>query len=122
MEQAYWLDRTRASGALARAASCSKSRLVHFDLAGRYSVKAADSAGAQTIIVEPANAIHVAMPRAENASYYSRLEEGARFLASRSAGDTERNRHLSMANHYVKLRLAAEEGPLDRDNTVSNST
>lgn len=40
MEQRYWLDRKRASLKLARSATSSEARLVHYDLAGRYSVKA----------------------------------------------------------------------------------
>ena len=40
MEQAYWLSRKRASVQMARNADNSEARLVHYDLAGRYSVKA----------------------------------------------------------------------------------
>ena len=40
MEKAYLLGRKRASLKSARDATCSQSRLVHYDLAGRYSVKA----------------------------------------------------------------------------------
>jgi len=40
MEQAYWLTRKRASLKSAEAATSSIARLVHFDLAGRYSIKA----------------------------------------------------------------------------------
>jgi hypothetical protein len=41
MEQAHWLARKRASLANARAALTAEARLAHYDLAGRYSVKAA---------------------------------------------------------------------------------
>lgn len=41
MEQKYWLRRKRASVVKAYDATNSEARLVHFDLAGRYSVKAA---------------------------------------------------------------------------------
>jgi hypothetical protein len=41
MEKAYWLSRKRASLKLARNAATSEARLVHYDLAGRYAVKAA---------------------------------------------------------------------------------
>jgi hypothetical protein len=44
MENAYWLGRKRASLANARAASGAVARLIHYELAGRYSVKAANSA------------------------------------------------------------------------------
>ena len=40
MEQAYWLSRKRTSMKMARAAASSEARLVHYDLAGRYSLKA----------------------------------------------------------------------------------
>ena len=44
MEQTYWLGRKRASAANARIAGSSEARLAHLELAGRYSVKAADCA------------------------------------------------------------------------------
>lgn len=40
MEKAYWLSRKRASLKLARDAASSEARLIHYDLAGRYSLKA----------------------------------------------------------------------------------
>ena len=40
MEKAYWLSRKRASLGLAERAASSEARLVHYDLAGRYSLKA----------------------------------------------------------------------------------
>jgi hypothetical protein len=40
MERAYWLTRKRASLKSAEAATNSLARLVHYDLAGRYSLKA----------------------------------------------------------------------------------
>jgi hypothetical protein len=40
MEKAYWLSRKRASLKLAQNAAGSEARLIHYDLAGRYSVKA----------------------------------------------------------------------------------
>lgn len=40
MERAYWLTRKRASLKSAEAATSSQARLVHYDLAGRYSLKA----------------------------------------------------------------------------------
>lgn len=42
MEQAYWLGRKRTSAANAKRASSAEARLAHLDLAGRYSIKAAD--------------------------------------------------------------------------------
>ena len=40
MEQEYWLSRKRASVQMARNATNSEARLVHYELAGRYSLKA----------------------------------------------------------------------------------
>jgi hypothetical protein len=48
MEKAYWLGRKRASLKMARDAVSSQARLVHYDLAGRYSLNAA-SATTQTV-------------------------------------------------------------------------
>lgn len=41
MGKEYWIDRKRAAIAMARAATSAEARLIHYDLAGRYSVKAA---------------------------------------------------------------------------------
>ena len=54
MEQAYWLSRKRASVQMARDATTSEARLVHYDLAGRYSVKALS---AETLAIDLADAL-----------------------------------------------------------------
>ena len=41
MSKEYWIGRKRAAIAMARAASSSEVRLIHYELAGRYSIKAA---------------------------------------------------------------------------------
>jgi hypothetical protein len=41
MEKTYWIGRKRAAMAMARGATSSEARLIHYDLAGRYSVMAA---------------------------------------------------------------------------------
>lgn len=46
MDQAYWLKRKRASVVKANEATSARARLAHFDLAGRYSIKAAIAAPA----------------------------------------------------------------------------
>ena len=43
LEQGYWLRRKREELAMAWKATSARARLIHFDLAGRYSVKAANS-------------------------------------------------------------------------------
>lgn len=91
MEQAYWLGRKRISAANARGAASAEARLVHLDLAGRYSVKAAAAA-----------------PPPGDPAYYERLETGARWLAARAAEGCERQGHLGNANRYARLRLDAD--------------
>jgi hypothetical protein len=105
MEQAYWLGRKRASIANARRAGGAEARLVHLDLAGRYSIKAAAAAS-------PAEqqGVRLALPLPESAAeHYERLETGARWLAARSQDERAREEHLGMANRYARLRLAAAE-------------
>ena len=41
MKKNYWLRRKRAAMAMARAAATSQARLIHYELAGRYSIRAA---------------------------------------------------------------------------------
>jgi hypothetical protein len=41
MEKKYWLRRNKAAAAMARGATSAEARLIHFDLAGRYSLMAA---------------------------------------------------------------------------------
>ena len=52
-DQAYWLRRKRASVAKANIATSAEARLAHFDLAGRYSIKAADAAEGDPLIDAP---------------------------------------------------------------------
>jgi hypothetical protein len=54
MEKAYWLGRKRASLKLAQNAVSAEARLVHYDLAGRYSVKAHS---AETQAIDLASAV-----------------------------------------------------------------
>ena len=41
MEKSYWIGRKRAAMAMARRAATAESRLIHYELAGRYSIRAA---------------------------------------------------------------------------------
>jgi hypothetical protein len=43
MEKTYWLSRKRASLAMAKNAAGAEARLIHYDLAGRYSLNAASA-------------------------------------------------------------------------------
>jgi hypothetical protein len=47
MERAHWLSRKRASLAMAQNALSAEARLIHYELAGRYSVKAANTPRSQ---------------------------------------------------------------------------
>jgi hypothetical protein len=106
MEQAYWLGRKRASVANARRAGGAEARLVHLDLAGRYSIKAAAAA---TLPEQEGAHPALPLPDSAEAEHYQRLETGARWLASRSPDTGAREEHLGMANRYARLRLAAAE-------------
>ena len=44
MENRYWIARKRGAMTMARRAVSAEARLIHYDLAGRYSVMAAQSA------------------------------------------------------------------------------
>ena len=63
MERAYWISRKRASLKAAESATGAQAKLVHYELAGRYSVKAAFE---ETMLVDLADslppAIHAAKP------------------------------------------------------------
>ena len=52
MEKQYWLSRKRASLAMARNAASSRARLVHYDLAGRYSINAMSAQTAAIDLVD----------------------------------------------------------------------
>jgi hypothetical protein len=115
MEQSYWLRRTRAAAAMARRARSSEARLVHLDLAGRYSIKAAMAPPLQQAPdARPALSLRGPEPGAADTgaayggmAYYEQLETGARWLATRATGAAERDEHITMANRYARLRLDA---------------
>lgn len=54
MERKYWLGRKRASLKMAQSAATSQARLIHYDLAGRYSLRAAT---AEILAIDLANAL-----------------------------------------------------------------
>jgi hypothetical protein len=43
MDRAYWIGRMNAAMTMARGAATAEARLTHYELAGRYSIKAASS-------------------------------------------------------------------------------
>ena len=70
MEKAYWLSRKRASLKLAQNAAGSESRLIHYDLAGRYGLKAGSAETQANDLADSAPAtIHAcgASPSADDA-------------------------------------------------------
>jgi hypothetical protein len=54
VEKIYWLNRKRASLKMAQKAAGSQSRLIHYDLAGRYALKAGS---AETQAIDLADSI-----------------------------------------------------------------
>ena len=54
MEKVYWLSRKRASLKAAQNAASAEARLIHYDLAGRYSLKAIS---AETEAIDLADAL-----------------------------------------------------------------
>jgi hypothetical protein len=118
MEHRYWLGRKRASVANARRATSAESRLIHLDLAGRYSVKAA-FAGPAPAGHEARVARALPQPEGSDAEHYEQLETGARWLASRASDEAESKEHLAMATRYARLRLdaAADERRRHRAST-----
>jgi hypothetical protein len=106
MERAYWLGRKRESLANAQRAATSTSRLIHFDLAGRYSVKAVAAGPAASPKAAPL-AMSLPQPGAGDAEHYRQLETGARWLAGQAPDEAERQEHLAMAGRYARLRRDA---------------
>lgn len=49
MDEKYWLRRKRASVTSANDATSARARLAHFELAGRYSIMAANAAPAVVV-------------------------------------------------------------------------
>jgi hypothetical protein len=54
MEKKYWIGRKRDSMGMARGAASAEARLIHYELAGRYSIKAADAERAVLHLPSPA--------------------------------------------------------------------
>ena len=109
MEQSYWLGRRRDAAANARRAGGSRARLVHLDLAGRYSVMAALAGETRTKANSGREGAALTLPPNEypDSAYYERLETGARWLASRAESESERQEHLATANLHARRRLEA---------------
>jgi hypothetical protein len=53
MEKKYWIGRKRDSMGMARGATSAEARLIHYELAGRYSIKAADAERAMLHLPNP---------------------------------------------------------------------
>ena len=70
MEKTYWIGRERAAMVNARAAACAESRLIHYELAGRYSIMAAQCAPSMAPAEAPTRraTLHLAVPGGPSAS------------------------------------------------------
>ena len=86
MERDYWLGRKRESFMLAEQATSSEAKLIHYELAGLYSVKAVRSLGTASIPDE---------------LYYRELAQGAEYLASEATDPAETAEHVRMAELYL---------------------
>jgi hypothetical protein len=73
MEKAYWLSRKRASLKSARDAASSEARLIHYDLAGRYSLKAVS---AETQAIDLASSLPPAIYANRRSGTLSRAYNG----------------------------------------------
>ncbi|MDB5691715.1 MAG: hypothetical protein JWO81_778 [Alphaproteobacteria bacterium] len=62
MEQRYWIGRKREAMGMARTATSAEARLIHYHLAGLYSVKAAGSAALP--LYAPTSPLHAPLPDA----------------------------------------------------------
>ena len=113
MERAYWLSRQQASFMLARAATSADARLIHYDLAGRYSVKAAWSTCERTIEVV-ASVVRLDEPAVRpgpfdlaDETYHRQLSEGARYSASEATSALQFAEHKRTAAKYMRLAREA---------------
>jgi hypothetical protein len=118
MERDYWLGRKRASFRLAQDATSAEARLIHYDLAGFYSVQSAradrDSSGPA---VMPTPAVEQLVPEADSPSiaderYHRELVQGADYLASVASDASIAAEHSRMAAFY--LRRAREAASRER--------
>jgi hypothetical protein len=97
---------------MARRAVTAEARMAHLELAGRYSIMAAASSRRPPVTPSQAH-LRAATGETEidatfgGAAYYERLEAGARWMALQARSAGERNRHITAANRYARLRSDA---------------
>ena len=117
METKYWLTRQVSSVRMALAAKSSRARLVHYELAGRYGVKASEASSSTPLARRLSASRIIASAKlgpARSASdqfYYSCLEQGAKYLAAQAVDPTEREQHLRAGAAYA---ARAEEAAASR--------
>ena len=120
MENRYWLDRERTSIRMARAARSSRARLVHYQLAGMYSVKRAQAVEASrlagrlsaSLILASTKPGHPLAGMTPDQSYFSCLEQGALYLADRATDPAAKAEHLRAAGAYaMRAQEAAAAEP-----------
>jgi hypothetical protein len=98
---------------MARCAKSAEARMAHLELAGRYSIKAAAAARHPERAAPAQLHLRVATGELEadavfgGVAYYERLEAGARWMALQARSAGERNRHITAANRYARLRSEA---------------
>lgn len=119
METKYWLTRQRSSVRMASAARSSRARLVHYELAGMYGLKASEAAGATRLAGRLSASRIIASAKPEGAPsatsdqfYYACLEQGANYLAAQAGDPAEREAHLRAGAAYAaRAEDAAAAGP-----------
>ena len=82
MENRYWIARKRGAMTMAHRAVSAEARLIHYDLAGRYSVMAAQCAAiaasaASRATGEPRPVLHLRTPGAPPYGTLDRLDDFA---------------------------------------------
>lgn len=121
MENKYWLDRERTSMRMARAARSSRARLVHYQLAGMYNLKRTQAVDTSrlahrlnaSLILASTKPGHPLADMTTDQSYFSCLEQGARYLADRAMDPAEKAEHLRAAGAYAaRAREAAAVQPV----------
>jgi len=76
MEKRYWIGRKHAAMGMARGAVSAEVRLIHYDLAGRYSIKAAECLAAGGAAEGERGMLHLPDPSSVRPGLMAPGEEG----------------------------------------------
>jgi hypothetical protein len=110
MDNSYWLDREQTSQGMARSATSSRARLIHYQLAGMYCLRRAQTQEVSRLARRLKASLIIATTKpppppptrgAYDESYFSCLEQGAKYLADRATDPAEREEHMRAAAVYA---------------------